>query len=259
MLKSSITFVILLITQISTPSFAQVFFDDFNEPKINADYWKILNTKWGENPSKGTHGGVVPDNVYVQNGNLVIRALGDYYRGDVKGHGQNTKVGGVIATKEKFASGSYEVRAKICPQSGALSAFWTYYYENEDYNHEIDFEFPGRNQHPYKPEDSDLTWGLFSNWRGVGDDLHRTADKYLGNQIDGEFHLYRFEWYAGTKTQKPKIEWYYDNKLIHRSHEQIPDHPSEFFVGIWFPWWISEANFDTDYMYIDWVKITPYQ
>lgn len=259
MLKKSFLLMTLLITQLYTSLFAQVFFDDFNESKINTDNWKILDTKWGENTSRVTHGGVVPENIYIHNGNLVIRALGNYYKGDINGHGQNTKVGGAIATKEKFASGSYEVRAKICPQPGALSAFWTYYYENEDYNHEIDFEFPGRNQHPNKPENSDLTWGLFSNWRGVRDELHRTADKYLGNQIDGEFHLYRFDWYAGSTTEEPKIEWYYDNKLIHRSYEQIPDHSSEFLVGIWFPQWISEADFDIDYMYIDWIKITPFQ
>ncbi|PXX30613.1 glycoside hydrolase family 16 protein [Arenibacter sp. ARW7G5Y1] len=248
----------LLIIQYSSLLFSQGLFDDFNESKINTDNWEILNTKWGENPSKGKHGGVVPDNVYIQNGDLVVRALGDNYKGPVKGHGQNTKVGGVIATKEKFASGIYEVRARICPRPGALSAFWTYYYENESFNHEIDFEFPGRNQAPYKPDDSDLTWGLFSNWRGISEDEHRTADKYLGNQVDGEYHLYRFNWHAGSETEEAKIEWYYDDKLIHQSNEQIPDHPSQFFVGIWFPWWISEANFDIDYMYIDWVKITPY-
>lgn len=134
-----------------SPLFSQVFFDDFKGSRLDTDKWNILNQKWGGNASKGTHGGVVPENVYIQDGNLIIRALGDYYEGDVKGHGQNTRVGGVIATRKKFASGSYEVKAKICPRRGALSAFWTYYYENEDYNHEIDFEFPGRrNQHPYK-------------------------------------------------------------------------------------------------------------
>lgn len=244
--------------QLSFPLSAQVFFDDFKESELDTDKWKILNVKWGENATKGTHGGVVPENIYLQDGNLVVRALGDYYKGDVKGHGQNTKVGGVIATREKFASGSYEVRAKICPRPGALSAFWTYYYENEEFNHEIDFEFPGRNQYPNKPEDSDLKWGLLSNWRGVPDHLRRTADVYIGDQTDGEFHLYRFDWYAGSETEKPRVEWYYDNKLVHLSYEQIPDHAAEFSVGIWFPWWISKADFDTDYMYIDWVKITPF-
>lgn len=109
-----------------------------------------------------------------------------------------------------------------------------------------------------KPDDSDLKWGLLSNCRGVSDDLHRTADIYIGDQTDGQFYYYRFDWYAGTETEKPKIEWYYDDKLIHRSYEKIPSHAAEFSVGIWFPWWIPKADFNTDYMYIDWVKITPF-
>lgn len=248
----------LLGSHLSSPLFAQVFFDDFKGSELDTTKWKALNVKWGENPSKRTHGGVVPENVFVQDGNLVVRALGNQYQGDVKGHGQHTKVGGVISTKDKFASGSYEVRAKICPRPGALSAFWTYYYENEEYNHEIDFEFPGRNQYPHKPEDSDLSWGLLSNWRGVPDHLRRTADIYIGDQTDGKFHLYRFDWYAGSEMEQARVAWYYDDKLIHQSFEQIPDHPAEFSVGIWFPWWIPEADFDTDYMYIDWVRITPF-
>ncbi|WP_034234290.1 glycoside hydrolase family 16 protein [Arenibacter certesii] len=250
---------IFLQSQLFSPLGAQVFFEDFRESEVDTDKWNILNLKWGENISKESHGGVVPENVYIQNGNLVIRALGDYYQGDIKGHGQNTKIGGALSTKKKFTSGSYEVRAKICSQLGALSAFWTYYYENEEYNHEIDFEFPGHNQHPFKPEDSDLDWGLLSNWRGVADDHQNTADIYIGDQTDGEFHLYRFDWYSGSETEQPRIEWYYDDKLIHQSFEHIPEHAAEFSIGIWFPWWIGKSNFDIDYMYIDWVKIIPFE
>ena len=45
---------------------AQEFFDDFNGTKLNSSLWKKENTKWGENPAKGTHGGVIPENVYVK-------------------------------------------------------------------------------------------------------------------------------------------------------------------------------------------------
>lgn len=261
-MKSNLFYIVLFLIvfglKFPSKSFGQVLFDDFKGPVLDSSRWIIANQKWGEVKEVATHGGVVPENVFIKDGNLVIRALGENYKGPVKGHGQNTRIGGVIYTKEKFASGSYEVRAKICPKPGALSAFWTFYYENDNYNHEIDFEFPGRNQHPFKANDSDLKWGLLSNWRGVNDSLRRTKDLYIGNQTDGRFHLYRFDWYAGTNTEKPKVEWYYDNKLIHRSYEQIPSHASAFWVGIWFPGWISKADFDTDYMYIDWVKITPF-
>ncbi|WP_262246050.1 glycoside hydrolase family 16 protein [Parapedobacter soli] len=237
---------------------AQVFFDDFDREQLDTSRWSVAHQKWGEPTGKVTHGGVIRENVFIRDGNLVIRALGEHYKGPLEGHGSDTRVGGALYTKEKYASGSFEVRAKICPHPGALSAFWTYYYENDDYNHEIDFEFPGRNQHPFKGADSDITWGLMSNWRGVHDHQRVTVDKFFGYQNDGEYHLYRFDWYTGDEDQPASIEWYYDNKLMHRSYEHIPTHASSFWLGIWFPTWIAQADFDTEYMLIDWVRIVPF-
>ncbi len=238
---------------------AQVLFDDFKKGTLDTAIWLVADTKWGENAEKRTHGGVVPENIIVKDGNLIIRANGDLYKGSIKGHGQNIRVGGAISTKALFASGSFEIRAKICPQPGALSAFWTFYYENEDYNHEIDFEFPGHNQAPNGPDSSRMDWGLMTNWTGVKEGQYKNADKYFGNQTDGEYHLYRFEWHTGNAGEKPRVEWYYDNKLMHTSFEKVPTHAGSYYIGIWFPWWIKEANFDTDYMYVDWVKITPFK
>lgn len=237
---------------------AQSFFDDFTEKKLDGSSWKKVNKKWGENVLKGTHGGVIPENVFIKDGNLVIRAHGDGYTGNIWGHGQQTKVGGAVFSRKKFASGRYEIRAKICPQVGALSAFWTYHYESDTCNHEIDFEFPGHNQPPNRPETSDITWGLMTNWRGVSDAMHRNADVYFGNQQDGQYHLYRFEWHTGGEGIKPSVSWYYDDRLMHTSYEMIPTIASELWLGVWFPNWIGQANFAVDYMYIDWVKITEY-
>ncbi|WP_158995682.1 glycoside hydrolase family 16 protein [Mucilaginibacter sp. L196] len=252
-------FTLLLFTLLllSSTTRAQVFYDDFKS-SIDTTIWHINDTKWGENPAKGTQGGVVPENVIVKNGHLKIRALGDYYGGPIKGHGQNTKVGGAITTIHRFASGSFEVKAKLCPRPGALSAFWTFYNESDDYNHEIDFEFPGHNKPPYGPDSSDLHYGLLTNWTGVHEDQYYTKDMYFGNQIDGQFHLYRFDWHTGGNGEKPRIEYYYDNKLMYTSYEHIPTHASNFNIGIWFPNWIKKADFISDYMYVDWVKITPF-
>ena len=244
---------------LALPARSQDFFDDFNGTKLDRSVWEKVNSKWGEDSSKATHGGVIPEHVFVKDGNLVIKANGNFYKGNVWGHGQKTKVGGAVTTKKKFASGRYEIRAKICPQVGALSAFWTYYYKHDTINHEIDFEFPGRNQSPNSPETSDINWGLMTNWRGVGEKDHRNADMYFGDQTDGQYHLYRFEWHTGGNNEKPRVEWYYDNKLMHTSYETVPDIASKFWIGIWFPWWIGRADFSTDYMYVDWIKITPFR
>jgi beta-glucanase (GH16 family) len=239
---------------------AQDFFDDFTGSSVDTSYWNIANMVWGNVEGKITNGGVVPANVKVSNGNLIIEAHGKEYKGTVKGFKRDTRVGGAISTKKQFASGRFELRAKICPRPGALSAFWTYYYENDNYNHEIDFEMPGHNQPPYGPADSDLNFGLATCWRGVGKDQYHTTDKYFGNQADGNYHLYRFEWHTGGNGQEPRVEWYYDNVLIdlNKNLKEVPNHSASFWIGIWFPSWIKESNFDTDYMYVDWIRITPF-
>jgi len=247
-----------LLMLLSVPAFAQDFFDDFNGKTLDEKKWEKADSKWGTT-ARGNNGGVVPQNAFVKNGNLVIRAHGNLYNGPVKGHDQNTKVGGAVFTKTKFGSGSYEIRAKICPQLGALTAFWTYYYENDSCNHEIDFEFPGRNQKPNKPENSDLTWGLLTNWQGVNDSMHRNVDMYFGNQTDGQYHLYRFDWYSGSNGETARVEWYYDGKLLHTAYEMVPFKPAKMWLGVWFPTWIGQADFDTDYMYVDWIKIKAFK
>jgi beta-glucanase (GH16 family) len=250
-----------LLTGIPSASQAQEFFDDFNGTSIDTLLWKAANMVWGNVPDKITNGGVVSRNVSVSNGNLIIEAHGNNYQGAVNGFKQSTRVGGAIFTKREFASGRFEIRAKICPHPGALSAFWTYYYENDNYNHEIDFEMPGHNQAPNGPANSDLRYGLATCWRGVGKEQYHTVDTLFGNQADGNYHLYRFEWHTGGSGLEPRVEWYYDNVLIttNKNLNHVPSHAASFWIGIWFPWWIKESNFDTEYMYIDWIRITPYQ
>jgi beta-glucanase (GH16 family) len=183
---------------------AQELFDDFTGTSVNTTNWNVANTVWGNISGRRTNGGVVPQNVRVENGNLVIEAHGNSYTGSVAGHGQNTRVGGAISTKRRFASGKFEVRAKVVPHPGALSAFWTYYYENDNYNHEIDFEMPGNNQPPNGPANSNINYGLMTSWRGVNTGQYQTTDKYFGNQADGNYHLYRFEWHTGGNGETVK-------------------------------------------------------
>jgi hypothetical protein len=239
---------------------AQELFDDFLGTSVNTTNWTVANTVWGNVSGRRSNGGVVPQNVRVENGNLVIEAHGNSYTGPVAGFGQNTRVGGAISTKRRFASGKYEIRAKIVPHAGALSAFWTYYYENDNYNHEIDFEMPGNNQPPNGPANSNLNYGLMTSWRGVNTGQYQTTDKYFGNQADGNYHLYRFEWHTGGNGQTTRVEWYYDNQLMQTNTNTavVPNHEGNFWVGVWFPWWIADPNFNIAYMYVDWVRVTPF-
>lgn len=219
------------------------FYDTFDDNKIDNTKWEILNRKWSIN-----NGGVVPENISEANGYLKVEAHGNFYSGTVKGHDQNTKVGGVIKTKSKMGPGTFEVRAKICPQMGALTTFWTFEYGTDGANgySEIDFETPG---------DLSLNKIICTNW--ISETI-MDSKVIPVTQNDGNFHTYKFEWYPASVTNKPYVKYYFDNELIATSTTKVPNYDAAFNVGVWFPNnWAGTPDFDTDYMYVDWVKITP--
>lgn len=120
-----------------------VFEDNFADANTLSQNYYILNSQWG-----GANGGVVPDNVFIRNGELIIRANGDLYGGDVQGVDRNGKpkfhtdpndpllglpwknrVGGVVQYKHYTGFGSYEIDALIPNYLGVAYALWTFHYE----------------------------------------------------------------------------------------------------------------------------------
>ena len=121
------------------------FSEDWASGKIDPAKWYALRKKWG-----GGNNGVVPENLAIEQDTvdgrernvLVCRANGDLYDGEVVGqYGNKTRVGGVLVTKEFFASGRFEVVMKIDPPEGVkdgagdlkvpigtVPAIWTYAY-----------------------------------------------------------------------------------------------------------------------------------
>lgn len=245
----SIIVMLLIINVVfsqSNPGLGDVsnsFYDTFDDATVDQSKWTIMNQVWSTN-----NGGVVPANVAELNGSLRIEAHGDYYTGSVAGHGRNTRVGGAIKTNAKMGPGTYEVRAKICPQLGALTAFWTYEYGTNGQTgySEIDFETPG---------DISLNKIICTNYS--------TETVYSSSVIpvaqnDGNFHTYKFEWYPASVTSSPYVKYYFDGSLILTSTTNVPNYNAQFNLGVWFPnGWAGTPNFNIDYMYIDWVKITP--
>ncbi len=219
------------------------FYDTFDDSSVDESVWTIMDQVWSTN-----NGGVVPENVSETDGCLKIEAHGNYYTGSVTGHDQNIKVGGAIKTTEKMQPGTYEVRAKICPQLGAVSAFWTYDYGTDGQTgySEIDFETPG---------DSSLDKIICTNY---STETSYTSQVVPVTQNDGDFHIYKFEWFPASVTDTPYVKYYFDSVLIASSNTNIPEYDAQFTIGVWFPnGWAGTPNFDTDYMYVDWVKITP--
>lgn len=263
-------------------SAAGIFYDKF-ETTLDTSKWKAMQGIWGQNANAAyQHGGVIKENAYTYNGVAILRSLGDLYSGPLKGvNGRGTRIGGVITTRQRFASGRYEVKMKVlqAPDMGVLSSAWTFWFKkitmNSDsaaykkalnagnfpigdtisLNHEIDIEVLGKN----------LATQYYTNWIGVekGEfDTHIIPSKKLD---DNNFHLYRFDWHTGGNGQTPRVEYYLDNQLVHTSYKFVPYIAANINIGTWFAFWAGATsgtykapNYEEKEMWVDWVKFTPF-
>lgn len=273
MTAATIAGVSVPVISVGTDKNNDIFFDDFTGGSLDTDKWLIAEKNWGgtikvDGETVDYNGGVVRENVAVSGGNLILTGLGDQYEGPVCGINRNKtrrdngkRCGGAIATKEYFSSGSYEMRAKIAPILGCCSSMWTFEYE-EDYsnglkitNHEIDIEFPGRDSNG----DFSLSHALLTTWIGENEGEYKTESAYCGDQTDGEFHTYRFDWHTGSDTEIPRVEYYFDDVLTYTSYDFIPTNAGRLWLGLWFPkYWAGTPDFDTTEFVVDYIKITPF-
>ena len=272
---------------IPTPT-TEVLFDDFSGP-LDPERWLIVDKAWG-----GDNGGLVPENVELKDGKLLLRANGDDYTGDVVGHGdRTTRVGAGIATRDYYASGRYEVRARVPQVLGAASAFWTFHYieygQNDEgfweepskiRNSEIDWEFPTALQTGSDDDPISYDFARVNSWGGKlgGEGAHHPGRVEIIN--DGEYHTYTIDWHAGGDGEVPRVIWLIDGEEVYRhegndfGQDNIPYRASRFWLGIWFPaagfkeridgetvsrvGWAGDPDFDQATLEIDWVRVTPF-
>lgn len=272
---------------IPTPT-TEVLFDDFSGP-LDPERWLIVDKAWG-----GDNGGLVPENVELADGKLLLRANGDDYTGDVVGHGdRTTRVGAGIATRDYYASGRYEVRARVPQVLGAASAFWTFHYieygpNDEGFweepskirNSEIDWEFPTALQTGSDNDPISYDYARVNSWGGKlgGEGAHHPGRVEIIN--DGEYHTYTIDWHAGGDGELPRVIWLIDGEEVYRhegnefGQDNIPYRASRFWLGIWFPaagfkeridgetvsrvGWAGDPNFNQATLEIDWVRVTPF-
>lgn len=269
---------ILLLTAVPIPAAAQkddVFYDDFSDGVLDADKWLVACKNWGgkitENGVKVDYnGGVIPQNIAFRDGKLILNGNGNLYEGELRGinrdgsqRADGKRTGAAIATKEYYASGSYEIMARVAPELGACSAMWTFEYE-EDWdtgaitNHEIDIEMPGRPGSEKKNQS--FQYALCNTWIGENEGEYKTGYTDIGvNQADGKFHKYRFDWHTGETGEKARVEFYFDDVLTYTSTEYIPTNAGRLWIGLWFPnGWAGTPDFDTTAFEIDYVRITPF-
>ncbi|MDE7082701.1 MAG: family 16 glycosylhydrolase [Clostridia bacterium] len=254
-----------------------MFFDDFSGG-VDYDSWYIGKQAWGS--SGDGNGGVIPENVnYTDDGVLVLSGNGDYYTaGDVRGVGSRkdgTLTGAAIISKFLTAPGRYEAKMKVLPRQGACTAMWTYAYDTATSgNHEIDIELPGGTKSGV------ITFENVLNTNYITLDGNQSQDVNLneatnGNTIvlnDGKWHTFGFDWYTCEQGEDPalqgedvtlgKVVYYVDGIVTAVSDLFVPYYQTRLWLGVWFPnnpGFMGSADFESDCMYVDWVKYTPFK
>lgn len=208
------------------------FQEDWSSGKIDSRRWYLPRKKWGQ----GNHG-VSPENVCIERDTvagkekhvLVCQANGDLYDGPVIGHeGQRTRVGGIVVTREFFASGRYEVVMKIggttkvdggpdnpMRPKGAVPAVWTYGYRYVSVPKDGMDAFH-KSEPLYNPHLKAYGEGVNEYWSeldfpefGKGGDFDKALyNTFLQNKhqprtfdvkpmIDGKYHTLTTEWRTG--------------------------------------------------------------
>lgn len=229
--------------------YENMVFDGFSDG-IDPDNWYIADKYyWGND-----NGGVIKENVgYTDDGILVLAANGNYYKGDLRGAGERTdgtKTGAALVSKFMVRPGRYEIKMKLMPRIGACSAFWTFSKPTIDgkiENHEIDIEFPGNG-------DFRSIWNTsYINLETGGKEHYETPIEPVN---DGEWHTYGFDWF----TDPQRIVYYLDGKEVAEATMIVPYREGRLWLGVWFPKnWTGEPNFDTDYMFVDYVTYIPFK
>jgi len=185
--------------------------ENWSSGKIDPAKWYVPRKMWGHGNS-----GVNPENVFIardtvggrEQNVLVCEAHGDLYDGSVVGYdGVKTRVGGVIVSKEFFASGRFEIVMKIGDSKahdggpadprqlkGCIPALWTYAYRYlsgeailgatglKELTSEIDFPELGKG--------GDFAHGLYNCYLQTRDD----CKVYEVNIADGQYHTFVTEW-----------------------------------------------------------------
>lgn len=138
---------------------------------------------------------------------------------------------------------------------------WTYYNnwapkaEERRYS-EIDVELPHGGDY--------RRWSgtTYKNYMSGDEMVSRSEVVYSPSPLnDGKWHTLAFEWRTDAANGDEAVVWYQDGREVLRLCEAVPHYTATFWVASLFQdaiAWLGDPQFETAYMYVDWVKITEY-
>ncbi|RMF84949.1 MAG: glycosyl hydrolase family protein [Planctomycetota bacterium] len=187
-----------------------IWSDEFDGPSLDGNKWRVEDLHLIKNAELQYY---APDDVYLQNGNLVLRSQQRTYWGyDENGAWrQFDYTSGLVDTRDRFAFtyGRVEVRAKLPSTQGIWPAHWMLP-DSRQWPPEIDImELLG-----HEPTRVYMThhWGTWPNVQSDG-------GSYSGPDFSAGFHTFAIEWLPD------RILWYVDDVLRFSSTISIPQEP----------------------------------
>lgn len=201
--------------------------DEFNGKKLEKKKWNVLTRETSK------HGEVqyyIPDELYLQKGNLRIRS-------SKKDFGSQHFTSGRLDTKDKLAVtyGRFEIRGKLPVGQGIWPAYWLYP-QNRDWMMEYTMtEAVANGKESSIPElrpwyseidimeflghEPKISYATFHYCSFKGE-RKSSSGKYTADySFADDFHVFALEWEADA------IRWYIDGNLIHTAKEGVPHTP----------------------------------
>ena len=218
----------------------------------------------------------IPDNVDITTDvvdNVKQNVLRLRMHAEGSGDSWHVTNGACVETTGFFASGRYEVRAKVPKGLGMGWALWTFHYETHydpehlpageadsqfvqdvtgyisRLNHENDWEIPAscsglceNGGCPGEYDTANLNSYLYANNNGLGPGfLNMCVRAPEGTSFipdDGKYHTYTMEWHTGDtddpeKGCAPHIDYFFDGTYVSTTNVFIPSRGSRFVFGIW--------------------------
>ena len=212
-----------------------VWHDEFDGDKVDPAKWRVEDAALVKNNELEYYS---PENVYVKDGNLVIRS-------EKKERGGRPYTSGLVETKGRysFEYGRVEVRAKLPGKKGMWPAHWLMP-ERGGWPPEIDImELVGS-----KPDTVHMT-------NHYGEFPHNRYDSkvFTGPDFTKDFHVFALEWDPG------ELRWYIDGVQRFSVARNVPREPFYIIlntaVGGTMPRNPDETTVFPQYHEIDYVRV----
>jgi hypothetical protein len=230
---------------------ALVWTEEFNGSSINFNAWNY-DTHSGAWPYNGEweHYTSSPENSYIQNGNLVIKAISN-----TGGSGGYTSARLQTQNKLSFQYGRIAAKIKLPYGKGIWPAFWMLGPNPSSWPNcgEIDIlEFLGDN--------SNKIYGTLHGPGYSGGSGIQSNYTLSSGSFPADYHIFEVEWDSSS------IKWYVDGHLFHEVNPARVSPNSwvfdnSFFIivnlavgGSW-PGYPDGTTVFPQYMYVDWIRV----